>query len=250
MADLQLRGDNSVNPRIWVSLVIVAANTIAVLANINEVGSVEKVKVKQQILYLLKVRGQQAAVDLAAQLDVSPMAIRQHLQVLQDEQLVTYAEQRQPVGRPLKLWRLTAKTMAIFPDRHGDLTQGLLEGIVQVFGESGLEALIADRTNRQIELYTTLLDRDVTWQAKVVALAGVRTNEGYMAEAVEEAPDVWLLSENHCAIAMAAQACAAFCRSEGDVFQSLLGGNVQIDRVEHLLNGDRRCAYRISPAIH
>ena len=84
---------------------IVVANTIAVLANINEVGSVEKVKVKQQILYLLKVKGQQPAVDLAAQLDVSPMAIRQHLQVLQDEQLVTYAEQRQPVGRPLKLWR-------------------------------------------------------------------------------------------------------------------------------------------------
>ena len=45
---------------------IVVANTIAVLANINEVGSVEKVKVKQQILYLLKVKGQQPAVDLAA----------------------------------------------------------------------------------------------------------------------------------------------------------------------------------------
>ncbi len=207
----------------------------------------EKVKVKRQILNLLKVQGQQPAVDLAAQLEVSPMAIRQHLQVLQDEELVTYTEQRQPVGRPLKLWRLTAKAMELFPDRHGELTQGLLEGIVAVFGESGLEALIADRTHRQIELYTTLLDRDVTWQAKVVALAGVRTNEGYMAEAVEESTDVWLLSENHCAIAIAAQTCAAFCRSEGAVFQTLLGSDVQIDRVEHLLNGDRRCAYRISP---
>ncbi len=215
----------------------------------DESGSVEKVKVKRQILHLLKVKGQQPAVDLAQQLDVSPMAIRQHLQTLQGEQLVTYTEQRQAVGRPLKFWRLTDKAMEIFPDRHNDLTQSLLEGIVKVFGESGLEVLIAERTRRQIDAYTTLLDRQDSWQEKVVALAGIRTNEGYMAEAVEESPDVWLLNENHCSIATAAQTCSSFCRSEWEVFQALLGAEVRIDRVEHLLNGDRRCAYRISPLL-
>jgi predicted ArsR family transcriptional regulator len=214
----------------------------------NESISVEKVKVKHHILHLLKMKGQQSAVDLAQQLEVSPMAIRQHLQNLQSEQLVTYIEQRQPVGRPLKFWHLTELAMQAFPDRHGDLTHSLLEGIVQVFGQSGLEDLIRERTQRQIEVYASKIDRHASWQEKVVTLAHLRTEEGYMAEAVQESSDVWLLRENHCSIATAAKTCSLFCSSEWQVFQALLGSEVNIERVEHLLNGDRCCAYRISLA--
>jgi predicted ArsR family transcriptional regulator len=215
----------------------------------DESVSVEKIKVKRQILYLLKMKGQQPAVNLAEQLEVSPMAIRQHLQALQAERLVTYVEQRQAVGRPLKFWQLTGKAMDIFPDRHNDLTQSLLEGIISLFGQSGLEDLIAERTKRQIEAYTSRMASDASWLEKVMTLACIRTEEGYMAEAIQEAPDVWLLSENHCAIATAAKTCSLFCGSEWEVFQALLGSDVQIERVEHLLNGDRRCAYRISTKV-
>jgi predicted ArsR family transcriptional regulator len=215
----------------------------------DESGSVEKVKVKRQILYLLKMNGQQPAVNLAQQLEVSPMAIRQHLQALQAEQLVTYVEQRQLVGRPLKFWQLTDKAMDIFPDRHNDLTQSLLEGITSVFGQSGLEDLIAERTKKQIETYSNRIDPQASWQEKVTTLACIRTEEGYMAEAIQESSDVWFLSENHCSIATAAKTCSLFCRSEWEVFRELLGSDVHIERVEHLLNGDRRCSYRISAKL-
>jgi predicted ArsR family transcriptional regulator len=212
----------------------------------DESGSSEKVKVKRQILYLLKIQGQQPAVALARQLEVSPMAVRQHLQSLQGEFLVHYTEQRQPVGRPLKFWYLTEKAMQVFPDRHDELSQSLLDSIVRIFGESGLDALIADRTQKQIAAYHTSLDRQDSWQKKVENLAEIRTNEGYMAEASQESSDVWVLSENHCSIATAAHSCSSFCQSEWEVFQTLLGDRVRVERIEHLLNGDRRCAYRIS----
>ena len=55
--------------------------------------AIERVRVKNQILSVIKMHGSQTAVDLATKLQVSPMAIRQHMQTLQDEQLVTYSKQ-------------------------------------------------------------------------------------------------------------------------------------------------------------
>ncbi|MGH2578525.1 MAG: MarR family transcriptional regulator, partial [Actinomycetota bacterium] len=45
-----------------------------------------------------------------------------------------------------------------------------------------------------------------------------------------------------------ARACQGFCRSELEVFRDVLGPGVEVERVEHILAGARRCAYRITPA--
>jgi predicted ArsR family transcriptional regulator len=57
----------------------------------------------------------------------------------------------------------------------------------------------------------------------------------------------YLLIENHCPICAAATACQGFCHAERDVFQRALGGDVSVERTEHIVSGDRRCAYRIAP---
>ena len=67
-----------------------------------------------------------------------------------------------------------------------------------------------------------------------------------MAESRAEG-DGYVLIENHCPICVAATACQGFCRSELDTFREVLGPDVSVDRVEHIVNGDRRCVYRISP---
>ncbi len=53
--------------------------------------------------------------------------------------------------------------------------------------------------------------------------------------------------DNHCAICTAAKACTGFCLSELQLFADLLGGDVDVQRVEHVLTGARRCAYQITP---
>jgi len=54
------------------------------------------------------------------------------------------------------------------------------------------------------------------------------------------------LVENHCPIATAARCCPQLCVGELALFRTVLGREVTVDRVEHLLNGDPRCVYRIS----
>jgi predicted ArsR family transcriptional regulator len=56
----------------------------------------------------------------------------------------------------------------------------------------------------------------------------------------------WILAENHCPICAAARNCQGFCRSELSVFRAVLGPEVTVERVEHILAGARRCAYRIA----
>jgi predicted ArsR family transcriptional regulator len=56
----------------------------------------------------------------------------------------------------------------------------------------------------------------------------------------------WLLIEDHCPICAAATACHGLCRSELQIFARCLGDGVVVERVEHVLAGGRRCAYRVS----
>ena len=63
-----------------------------------------------------------------------------------------------------------------------------------------------------------------------------------------QADGSFLLVENHCPICAAASMCKGFCETEIDLFCSVLGSSVLVEREEHIVAGDRRCAYRITPA--
>ena len=56
----------------------------------------------------------------------------------------------------------------------------------------------------------------------------------------------WVLVENHCPICSAAERCQGFCRNELELFRTILGEEVEVERVEYLLAGGERCAYSIS----
>jgi predicted ArsR family transcriptional regulator len=205
-----------------------------------------KQKVKDQILHLLKMQGAQTATAIAAQVQVSPMAIRQHLQSLQAERWVTYQEERRPLGRPVKLWELTIQAGDRFPNSHADLMVDLLKSVESVFGDAGLNQLVAERSQRQVQTYQAKVAKTGTWQQRVWAIAHLRTQEGYMAEVIELPKGDLLLVENHCPIYAAAQTCQKLCGAELEVFRAVLGAEVTVERVEHILAGDRRCAYRVS----
>jgi predicted ArsR family transcriptional regulator len=79
----------------------------------------------------------------------------------------------------------------------------------------------------------------------VARLAEARTREGYMAEARAEG-EGYVLVENHCPICVPATECQGFCRAELDTFREVLGPGASVERTEHIVQGDRRCAYRVT----
>ena len=62
---------------------------------------------RQQIIDILKQRDQATVDDLAADLDLTPMTVRHHLGILEEQQLVVAEPQRGKVGCPHDLYRVT-----------------------------------------------------------------------------------------------------------------------------------------------
>jgi predicted ArsR family transcriptional regulator len=201
---------------------------------------------RRAILELLKWHGPQDAQRLAGRLGVSAMAVRQHLYTLAEDKLVASQEEPRPMGRPAKLWRLTPAADELFPNAHADLTVSLIQSVRQAFGEGGLERLIAVRTEQQIAAYRAQVPRRGPLRTRLEALARLRAREGYMAEVREDAGGALLLVENHCPICTAATACTNLCAGELKVFEEVLGRDVAVERIDHILAGARRCAYRVT----
>jgi len=200
-----------------------------------------------QILFLLKTRGPRTAQQLAELLDMTSMGARRHLEAAEERGFVSFEDVAEKVGRPSRRWLLTEAGHARFPDRHADLTLQLILQVRTLFGEEGLDKLIAAREQASEASYRAAIGEGAALPERVQALALVRDVEGYMAEVEAQGDGSLLLVENHCPICAAARDCQNFCRSELDVFQRVLGPGCQVRREEHILAGARRCAYRIKP---
>jgi predicted ArsR family transcriptional regulator len=198
-----------------------------------------------RFLVLLKTRGPQTAADLGKATGVSAEAARQQLVRLAADGLVVATAEPRGVGRPSQVWGLTEAGNARFPDAHADVTAQLIGAIREQLGEDVLDRLIESRAAESKAVYAAALEGAVGLGERVARLAEARTREGYMAESQAEGGG-YLLVENHCPICVAATACQGFCRAELDTFREVLGREVSVERTEHIVQGDRRCAYRIS----
>jgi predicted ArsR family transcriptional regulator len=206
---------------------------------------------KRRIVERLKRVESATAPELAAGFGLTDTAVRQHLEALEALGLVERSAS-DPVGRgrPPVAWRLTPVATSFFPDRHADLTVELIGSIRDALGEKGLTKVLGTRAKTQEASYSKALpDPETTPLAERIArLAEVRTAEGYLAEAVAEPDGAVLLVEHHCPIADAARSCSGFCQSELELFRKVLGDDVVVERTQHLMAGDQRCAYRIRAA--
>ena len=203
-------------------------------------------KTRRTIVQLLKTEGALDSARLAKRLRLTPMAVRQHLYVLQREKLVTAEERPVPLGRPAKHWQLTPEADRYFPDAHTQLSLDLVSAVSRVFGSSGLKRVLEARSALQRAAYSERIPASTSLKDRLRELAHVRTEEGCMAE-VRRDGDGYLFIERHCPIAVAASACPGLTSTELDLFRTVVGPGVEIEQIEHILGGDRRSAYRVVP---
>lgn len=201
---------------------------------------------RRTIVTLLKQHGPMDAVSLASKLPLTGVAVRQHLFELQKLQVVEYEEEARPMGRPAKIWKLTAQANRWFPNGYMQLSVDLLHSIRTSFGDEGLGKILDDHKLTQKKKYQEQLSDAVNLKDRLQGLSMIRMNEGYFAEVQEQEDGSYLFIQKHCPIMEAASVCSGICRNELDLFQSLLGDSVTIERVEYLLSGGSRCIYRVT----
>ena len=197
---------------------------------------------QSKILHLLKTQGELTAGQIAKLLGMTSMGARQHMEQMEQKGLLAHQFIAEGKGRPKKKWYLTKKAHSQFPDTHPALLVNLLGHIQRELGDDMLENLITIREREMLTSYQQQLNQLKSVRDKLSKLAEIRSNEGYMAEVVEENGQL-LFVENNCPICSAATQCQQFCRSEFNIFQQVLG--CEIERTDYILQGARRCAYLI-----
>lgn len=196
----------------------------------------------------LKMRGPQSSAELGEIAGTTGEAARQQLLRLQEDGLVEAVadeRERKSAGRPKQIWQLSNKGQSRFPDTHAAMTVDLLRIVRNRLGAEALDEIILAREEQTRIAYAATLASRQDLRERVIALAGMRSQEGYMAEWSERENGTLVLVENHCPICAAATECQGFCRAELAVFRAVLGPDVTVQREEHLLSGGRRCAYTI-----
>jgi predicted ArsR family transcriptional regulator len=203
---------------------------------------------KRRIIDRLKRVESATATDLASEFGLTDTALRQHLDALEAGGLVSRSV-AEPIGRgrPPVHWQLSPAASSEFPDGHGELMVDLITSVRDTLGERALDRVIRARSDRQAGAYSQALAGISDLGDRVQGLADLRSDEGYLAESHVDG-DTFVLIEHHCPIRDAAMACSGLCSAELDVFRRTLGPEVTVTRMQHVLNNDRRCSYRIESA--
>lgn len=199
-----------------------------------------------RFLMLIKTRGPLSAAELAGELGITTEGARLQLVKLAEEGLLQAESISKGVGRPMQIWSLTPMGNARFPDSHTELTVDIIQTIKTVLGPEALANVIKAREKNQQEKYHAALEGVTGIENRLTAFAAIRTTEGYLAEWRKEG-DIFLFIENHCPICCAAATCDNICTSEMNTFISVIGEDVQVTRLDHIINGARRCVYKIQP---
>ncbi|MGN6575842.1 MAG: helix-turn-helix transcriptional regulator [Nocardioides sp.] len=185
--------------------------------------------------------GPSTAAALGERLDLTPAAVRRHLDHLIEEGAVEAREPRvygtRGRGRPAKVFALTETGRDRFDQQYDDLAVQALRFLAETGGDDAVMEFarrrVAGLEARYLEIVEAHPDAEPS-----VALAEALTHSGYAA-AVRESPLGPQLCQQHCPVAHVAHEFPQLCEAETEVFGRLLGRHIQ--RLATIAHGDGVC---------
>lgn len=198
---------------------------------------------REHIILELKRSGALTTRDLAESLGISSTAVRQIMNALQTEDLVTSRTEKQAQGRPSYIYSLTQKGHELFPDAYDTLAQELLETVRELGGDSMVRDLMEKQIEKKEERYRTLINGRSLLD-KLMQLRAVREQDGYMPELVDKDGKNVAFREYNCPILRIAKDHPQLCVHELELMERLLG--TSLERTHHMLSGQHFCCFEVA----
>jgi predicted ArsR family transcriptional regulator len=209
-------------------------------------------RTRDRVAKAMLEQGPVSAATLGDLLGLTPAAVRRHLDAMTAEGRVVEVAER-PVrgkvrgrGRPAKLFALSEAGRNSFPHEYDELAASALRFLAETGGEAAVQAFARRRLAGVEERYAALIGTDTDGAARLEALAGALSDDGYAASA-RVTGNGMQLCQHHCPVAHVAEEFPALCEAETAAFSRLLGTHVQ--RLATLAHGDGVCTTHI-PSSH
>ena len=204
-------------------------------------GATGDAPTRERVARTILENGPSTAADLAARLDLTPAAVRRHLDHLAESGLVEAREPRvyghRGRGRPAKEFALTAAGRDQFDQQYDDLAVEAL----RFLAETGGDDAVMEFARRRVAFIERDYARVVAEQPELTpaeALAKVFTAGGYAA-GVRELPIGDQLCQQHCPVSHVAHEFPQLCEAETEAIAAVLGTHVQ--RLATIAHGDGVC---------
>ncbi|MBX7222013.1 MAG: ArsR family transcriptional regulator [Blastocatellia bacterium] len=199
-----------------------------------------------EIVNLLKAQGAMTVDALAAELKLTKVSIRRHLELLEKEELVSFRTEWQERGRPHHVYSLTAKAESLFPKTYDVFARDMLRITQQCFGERGVLKVLSTRADEMVATLKPHLE-GLGFDERVEKLAVLLIERGYLAECQRMPDGSYMLIERNCPTINVAYEFNQVCQQEKRLYAEVLGCDVI--REQRIASGDQVCAYRVLKPI-
>ncbi|MDE0079900.1 MAG: helix-turn-helix domain-containing protein [Caldilineaceae bacterium] len=198
--------------------------------------------VRSRILEILKQDGQTSVGALAERLDLAPISVRYHLDILLSDNLITVskAEGRRKVGRPQQLYSLTANADAHFPDNFALLTAGVVRQMKQMLPPDKIDGCfrkLAQEMAQPVVLDCPANERLDERMDRVVTFLNER---GYLSQ---WEPATGMLHMHNCPYTGVAAEHKELCCMDLALVEFLSGQNCELDQA--IADGQSCCSFRV-----
>lgn len=198
---------------------------------------------RQDILDYLRRYHAASVKELAAHLDLTATAVRQHLTILERDGLIDSSEQRGHVGRPALVYTLSASGDSLYPKLYDDLANAIITEARELLGPDAQQKLLKNVATRFARQYATRLEGK-TSSERLAETASIVSDRGNVVEA-EWSDGDYLVRKYTCPFWNVAKQNSAVCALDVEFVRQLAGADARLST--SLLRGDEACTFRIRP---
>jgi predicted ArsR family transcriptional regulator len=197
---------------------------------------------RKAILDILKEQGQATVDELTEQLELTPMTVRHHLNVLQSQGFVaaTQLRHRRSAGRPRHVYTLTEEGNDLFPANYHGLANRLLDEIKEVVGEDKVSQIL-HRIGEKLAAEAPDI-RSLPLAERVAKAADFLTGQGFISR-WEKVEGGYELYQFNCPYRRVSRDHAEVCHMDMALISKLLG--VRSKRVSGIASDGGHCTYFI-----
>ncbi len=207
--------------------------------------------VRRRILEILKRRKSATVSELARHLDMAPVSVRYHLDILQGDNLIEISKVRREgnVGRPKQIYTLTHEADHYFPDNFAPVTAGLVNQMKKALApEQVANAFCALAQEMAQELSLEGVDEHNV-EERLGRVSEFLNDRGYLARWEKIMPTAldgrasYLLHTFNCPYASVSLEHRELCQMDLELIQSLVGQSCQ--RKGSLAENHHCCTYEM-----
>ncbi len=196
-------------------------------------------------MVILKREGQIDLPTLSKELDLTKMGVLNHINQLEEIDIIERFKINIGVGRPRTAFRLAPNSKDIFPKAYSSITCSVLQFVEGKMGRHAVYEALKSRQDEIKDKYQELL-HGLDFSQKMHELAKIRDQEGYMVE-LNMIPNSngYELLEYNCPILNVADQYGEACMVEEELFGDILKADVET--THRTVDGDHVCRFFIKP---